>query len=316
MYIILAIIIILCGYFAFRYFTIISAVLEINRELQDIQKDLTQNQMLHLPVPNRHLGDLVCSINLFLGAVRKEQQSCERHEKELKKQIENISHDLRTPLTVILGYLKLYKDSEGEYPASWPGTDTEWARSLEIIEKKAESMKKLVTQFYDLSRLNADDYKLTLDRTDIGRILRETLIGNYQLLESVHLDVDADLPGHPVWGICDPAALERIFSNLLQNAGRYGKSFLKIRLRAEHGGAVVSFINDTELLSQKDIPYLFQRFYRQDDSRNQEGTGLGLTLAQALAEEMGGSLEAELAEDENMEADSQRKIVRFTLKIG
>lgn len=310
LYIVLIAVIIAGGYFAFRYVTVMSAIREMNKELQDIQKDLTQNQMLHLPTPNGHLGDMVCSFNEILEKIRKEQQKYEKQEKELKRQIENISHDLRTPLTVILGYLKFIKNTNGRTEA-----EQELRESLEIIERKAESMKTLVTQFYDFSRLNADDYKLTLERVDISRILRETLMGNFQILESAHLEVEAELPEHPVWATGDTAALERIFSNLLQNAGRYAKSFLHIQFQEDNGYAVVSFSNDTEVLSEKDVPHLFERFYMQDDSRSQGGTGLGLTVARALAQEMGAMLEADIVGDKVHQTDKNGTVVCFTLKF-
>lgn len=310
LYFILIAVIIIGGYFAFRYVTVLSAIREMNRELQDIQKDLTQNQMLHLPAPNRQLGEMICSFNEILEKIRKEQQKYEKQEKELKRQIENISHDLRTPLTVILGYLKFIKNlNEKE------ATEQELRESLEIIERKAESMKTLVTQFYDFSRLNADDYKLTLESVDISRILRETLMGNFQMLESAHLEVEAELPEHPVWAVGDTAALERIFSNLLQNAGRYAKSFLHIHFQEDDGYAEISFLNDTEVLSEKDIPHLFERFYMQDDSRNQGGTGLGLTVARALAQEMGAMLEADIVGDKVHQTDKNGIVICFTLKF-
>lgn len=310
LYLILIAVIIAGGYFAFRYITVVAAIREMNKELQDIQKDLTQNQMLHLPTPNGHLGEMVCSFNEILEKIRKEQQKYEKQEKELKRQIENISHDLRTPLTVILGYLKFIKNTNGRTEA-----EQELRESLEIIERKAESMKTLVTQFYDFSRLNADDYKLTLERVDISRILRETLMGNFQILESAHLEVEAELPEHPVWAAGDTAALERIFSNLLQNAGRYAKSFLHIQFQEDNGYAVVSFSNDTEVLSEKDVPHLFERFYMQDDSRSQGGTGLGLTVARALAQEMGAMLEADIVVDKVHQTDKNGTVVCFTLKF-
>lgn len=310
LYLILIAVIIAGGYFAFRYITVVAAIREMNKELQDIQKDLTQNQMLHLPTPNGHLGEMVCSFNEILEKIRKEQQKYEKQEKELKRQIENISHDLRTPLTVILGYLKFIKNTNGRTEA-----EQELRESLEIIERKAESMKTLVTQFYDFSRLNADDYKLTLERVDISRILRETLMGNFQILESAHLEVEAELPEHPVWAAGDTAALERIFSNLLQNAGRYAKSFLHIQFQEDNGYAVVSFSNDTEVLSEKDVPHLFERFYMQDDSRSQGGTGLGLTVARALAQEMGAMLEADIVGDKVHQTDKNGTVVCFTLKF-
>lgn len=295
LYIILIVMsVIIGGYFAFRYFSLIYAFKKLKKETDDIQQDLTQNQILHLPIPDRHLEKLLCSFNETLEEIQRERQTYEKREKEFQKQIENISHDLRTPLTVILGYLKLIKKSD-HYQGR---AAQELAETLDIIERKAEVMKNLVTQFYDFSRLNAGDYKLQLDNVDVSRTLRESLMGNYQILEQSQLEVVIDIPDCPVWGLGEAAALERIFLNLFQNAGRYADTYLCISLKEYEDKVAVSFSNDTSKLSKEDIPHLFERFYMQDGSRNQGGTGLGLTVAKSLAEEMGAVLNVSII-DEN-----------------
>ena len=140
---ILIAIIIAGGYFAFRYFSLINALKETVRELDDIRKDLSQNCILHLPMPDKHLENLLFSMNAALEETHKERQSYEKREKEFQKQIENISHDLRTPLTVILGYLKLMDKAESVSQA-----DGELAETLQIMKQKAEAMENLVSQLY------------------------------------------------------------------------------------------------------------------------------------------------------------------------
>ncbi|WP_455713971.1 sensor histidine kinase [Anaerosporobacter sp.] len=288
-YIFFVVAVIIGAYFAFRFFLIKYALQETDKQLQDIQKDLTQNQVLHLPIPAKDLGKLMNSINNTLEEIRKERQSYEKREKEFQQTIENISHDLRTPLTVILGYLKFIKKPDKEIDINKDLTET-----LEVIERKAKSMEKLVTQFYAYSRLSSQDYNLTIHEVDVCRILRETLIDNYQILEQAHLKVDAELPEYPIWIMGEEGALERIFSNLFQNAGRYASNFLNIRIKEYSGKTSISFVNDTDKLYESDVPHLFDRFYMQDNSRTQGGTGLGLTVAKSLAESMDGTLNVEV----------------------
>ncbi|MBU3214774.1 GHKL domain-containing protein [Clostridium estertheticum] len=307
LYIILAII---GGYFAFRYLSILYAFREITKDIREIQKDLTQNQILHLPIPNRDLEKVLCSFNYTLDEIRKERQNYEKREKGFQKQIENISHDLRTPLTVILGYLKLIKKTDKEL-----NMDKELAEALEIIEHKAETMKILVTQFYDFSRLNAGDFELTLNNVDISRTLKESLMGNYPILEQSHLAIEVNIPEHPIWVMAEDSALVRIFLNLLQNAGRYADSFLRISMKEDDENVLISFINDTNMLSEDDIPHLFNRFYMQDSSRNQGGTGLGLTVAKLLAEEMGGVLEVSIVDKESLNSEKYKFTICFKLCI-
>ncbi|MCB2354673.1 sensor histidine kinase [Clostridium estertheticum] len=307
LYIILAII---GGYFAFRYLSILYAFREITKDIREIQKDLTQNQILHLPIPNRDLEKVLCSFNYTLDEIRKERQNYEKREKGFQKQIENISHDLRTPLTVILGYLKLIKKTDKEL-----NMDKELAEALEIIEHKAETMKILVAQFYDFSRLNAGDFGLTLNNVDISRTLKKSLMGNYQILERSHLAIEVNIPEHPIWVMAEDSALVRIFLNLLQNAGRYADSFLRISMKEDDENVLISFINDTNMLSEDDIPHLFNRFYMQDSSRNQGGTGLGLTVAKLLAEEMGGILKVSIIDKESLNSEKYKFTICFELCI-
>lgn len=309
LYIILAVIAIIGSYFTFRYFSILYAFREMTKEIQEIQKDLTQNQILHLPIPNRHLAKVMCSFNGTLEEIRKERQKYEKREKEFQKQIENISHDLRTPLTVILGYLKLVKNKDKVLSIK----DKELEETLEIIGNKAEIMKTLVTQFYEFSRLNAGDYELSLTNVDISRTLRESLMGNYQVLEQSHLEVDINMPEHPIWVMGEEVALERIFLNLLQNSGRYADTYLHISIKEEEQNVSISFINDTNRLSEDDIPHLFDRFYMQDSSRNQVGTGLGLTVAKSLAEAMGGMLKASIVDKELLKTERNKFTICFEL---
>lgn len=296
------------GYFAFRYLSILYAFRRITKEIREIQKDLTQNQIVHLPVPDRGLEKVLCSFNDTLEEIRKERQKYEKREKEFQGQIENISHDLRTPLTVILGYLKLIKNKDKKF-----NMDKELAEALEIIDHKAETMKMLINQFYDYSRLKAGDYGLILNNVDISRALRESLMGNYQVLEQSHLAVEVDIPEHPIWVIGEASALERIFLNLFQNAGRYAYSFLSISIKEDEENISISFINDTNMLSEDDIPHLFDRFYMQDSSRNQGGTGLGLTVAKTLAEEMGGILDVGIVDKESLNSEKDKFTICFKL---
>lgn len=281
------------GYFAFRYFSLCKALRNADLELQEIQKDPTQNHILHLPLPNRSLEGLLGTINSTLAELKDERLTYQKREEEFQQQIAHVSHDLRTPLTVILGYLKYIKKTElkGKQAGTFSETLPE---ALETIERKAKAMSRLVAQFYDFSLLSVQNCEYSDQEMDACRILRETLLDSYQLLEEKSLSVEAALPDCPIPAKGNPEALERIFSNLFQNAGRYASSFLKIRLSKQPENICITFTNDAEQLSPQDIPCLFKRFYMQNAARTQSGTGLGLTIAKSLAESMGGSLTAEL----------------------
>lgn len=294
------------GFFAIRYISLVRALRDTRAELALIRRDLTQNQMLHLPLPNPELAALLDDLNGLLADIQHERQSYAKRERAFQRQIEAISHDLRTPLTVILGYLKLFRQSQRDQLAA----DAELAETVAVLEQKAETMSTLVGQFYDYSRLTADDMPLTLERIDAGRILREALAGSYQLLAEARLHIDAQLPEHPLWVLGDTAALSRIFQNLLQNAGRYAESHLSLCAEESERQLVLRFTNDTDGLTADDAAHLFDRFYTSDASRHQGGTGLGLTVARALAEDMQGRLTAAVSDSNGQ----QQLTLTLTLK--
>lgn len=300
--ILLTLVLVLAAYFAFRFYLLKKALKETSEQLQVIQKDLKQNQVLHLPLPDHDLEALMSSINCTLDAIRSERKDYAKRESEFQAEIEAISHDLRTPLTVILGYLGFLQKQRLSLTA-------DQKEMLDIIERKARSMEILISQFYDYSRLNANDYEIKIEEIDVGRTLREVFAGNCMMLEKAALQVKTDFPNHPVWVEGEATALERIFSNLFQNAGRYANHFLNISIQENGTSVQIIFENDTLKTNADNIPHLFDRFYMADISRNKGGTGLGLTIAKCLAEEMAGSLTADLINGEGKETPR----LRFTL---
>ena len=155
---------------------------------------------------------------------------------------------------------------------------------------------------------------MEMEKRDLSRVLRESLMENFRILEEAHLKVEADIPSHPLWIMGNQSALERIFLNMFQNGGRYAETVFQIAVKEEKQEVSISFTNDTKKLSPEDVPRLFDRFYIQDSSRSQGGTGLGLTVARSLAEEMGGTLEVSVPEIPEKE-ETQNLIVCFELKF-
>ncbi|MCI9338396.1 MAG: HAMP domain-containing histidine kinase [Lachnospiraceae bacterium] len=293
---------VVAAYFSFRYFALKHALRETALELTRIQGDLLQNRILRLPLPDKELERLMKSVNGMLEQIRREHLAYEKREREFRQQIENISHDLRTPLTVILGYLKWLRSPAGNTSFRLPET-------LDILERSARSMEHLVSQFYAFSCLNGPDFALETERLDISRLLRESLAEHCRLLEKPGFRLDCRLPEHPVAVQGNRDALERVFANLIQNAARYAHSYLDIRMSDSCGQVLICFENDSLEIREHDVPNLFDRFYRNDGSRGKGGSGLGLPIAKSLAEAMGGSLTARAL------PESEPSVVCFTFAL-
>ena len=206
-------------------------------------------------------------------------------EKELRRQIANISHDLRTPLTSIIGYLQL---------AQADGTSTEErAHALEVIGARTRSLQMLISGFYDLSRLDANEYSLNLQQVDLGRssVHSSPL---FMMIYPQNLVMHVDVPQRLPLVLADEDAAQRIFVNLLQNVLRYAESEVWVAVRA--GTTITTvFTNDTSLVSQEDVPHVFDRFYTGDQTRSGHNTGIGLAIVKRLAEQMGCEVSASLA---------------------
>ncbi|RDU21977.1 sensor histidine kinase [Anaerosacchariphilus polymeriproducens] len=272
-------------YFAIRFFALQESIKKSNENLKEVLKDLEANRRVRIVVPNKKMEEFLETVNEYLEVAQNERIHHLRKEQEFKRQIENVSHDLRTPLTAVLGYINLIdldtlKQDEKEY--------------IEIIKKKAKALQRLISHFYDLSRLESSNYQLNFIEIDIKKYLREILLTYYQEFENRHIDVNLELEENAVLAKLDEEALERILTNLIQNAIKYAESDLKITLTQGNNRIQIVFENDSSELCEEDIGHLFERFYRKDSSRNSQSTGLGLTITQYLVEAMGGKIKAEL----------------------
>ena len=234
---------------------------------------------LDIPCPNGAAEELFAAVNRLLERRLEENAAYRRKEQELRRQIANVSHDLRTPLTSILGYLQLLE--QPDLPAE------KRSEYLSVVEGRARTLQTFIGAFYDLSRIEGGELPLEREQVDLGRTLSDQLADAYEQLERSGLTVEADLqPGlPPVWA--DSGAVARIFSNLLTNALRHGGGALTIRLYREGGQLVSAFSNRAENMTAEDAAHVFERFYTADKMRTGQSTGLGLAIVKALAERMG-----------------------------
>lgn len=256
------------------------------KELEEIGQNPEENRILHISFPDKEAESFLEAVNAYILVTRKEKITYRNRERELRAQIENISHDLRTPLTAIIGYLELLDVS---------GMDEENLEMVKNISGKARSLQRLIGNFYDLSRLELNDYRLQPERLDVSRFAREIALTFYQQFEERGLAVQlTDISAEAMFICADTGAMERIFSNMFQNALRYAKSYFCLRVFRDGGKICLSFENETDALRAEDVEHLFERFYMTQKSRTTEGSGLGLTISKLLAEAMGGSAEASL----------------------
>ena len=243
---------------------------------------------LHLSAPHRESEELLSELNSLLRDQEEERTDFRRREQALRRQIANVSHDLRTPLTSILGYLQLLED-----PAV---TEEQRREYLAVISGRARVLQGLITSFYDLSRLEAGEYPLTREWVDLREVIGTLLAAFYDELES-RFTVAVELPDilPMVWG--DRAAMTRVYTNLIRNALEHGGGSLTISAGRAEGEVFTRFTNAGADLPQEDLSRVFDRFYTTDKTRSGGNTGLGLAIVKTLTEKMLGTVAAELTGD-------------------
>lgn len=266
-----------------KYYFLTANLKKTTKQIDELKQNPEQNRILFFSYPNKESEKLLGSINEYIAACRQQQIASINRERDLRTEIENISHDLRTPLTAILGYVELLNQEK---------LSEETKEALTIIQKKSKYLQRLISNFYDLSRLELNDYHLIMETVDLTRFSRETILSYFQEFELKSLSVNLEMDNTPVSVLADYGALERIFSNVIQNALRYAKNYFYVFLIKENDFVSIIFENDTTNLSEEDASHLFERFYVKDNSRTLQSTGLGLTIARLLTKAMGGDAKA------------------------
>lgn len=236
------------------------------------------------------MNDVVASINTLVDstvAAMEEERKIEQSKDEL---ITNVSHDIRTPLTSIIGYLGLIEDKQY-------GTMEDVERYIHIAYTKALQMKVLVNDLFEYTKVRQPSTPLSIQELNLGRFL-EQIAAEFELESSKqHMDIEVFMNTEPLMIEVDVDKIARVFNNLISNALKYGKGGTWIHITAEKIGteAIISVINDGNKIPKESLDELFGRFYRVETSRSQHtgGTGLGLAIAQSIVTLHGGYIHAE-----------------------
>lgn len=251
-------------------------------ELKEIL-DEERDSALMVFTDNQELMALAGQINRLLEKQRRARADFLHSEISSKKMLSNISHDIKTPMTVVLGYLEIIRlqgDASGEM--------------VKKAEQKAQDVIELINQFFTLAKLEAGDMEIELTRLDICAICRETVLSFYEILTEKDFQVDIHIPEHAVYVWGDREALQRILNNLISNAVKYGAEgkFLGIALREEQEMVLVDVTDKGRGIDKKFAENVFERLFTMEDSRSRQvqGNGLGLTIARNLARQMQGDI--------------------------
>lgn len=271
------------------------ALREITAQMKEkTAADADTNTLIDISSIDKDMRNLAAELNVSLEQLRREQLTYVRGDTELKNAITNISHDLRTPLTAICGYLDLLKKRE---------VSDEVRGYLEQIGNRAERMRQLTEELFRYSIISSqsEPEKNALERLCVNDVLEESIAAFYGEIFSLGITPGIDITETRVEAVMDKSALSRIFSNIISNMLKYSSGDLFISMNED---GLILFKNSANDLDKIAVDRLFDRFYTARTGRN--STGLGLSIAKLLAERNGCGISARI-EDE--------KLV-ISLKIG
>ena len=235
------------------------------------------NTLIDISYQDKTMRKLAERLNIELRKLRKERHRFNRGDLELKEAVTNISHDLRTPLTAICGYLDLLDREEKSETVQ---------RYLSQIENRTEALKNLTEELFRYSVVSSSQ-ELKLEKLEVVRALEESLLSFYGVMQEKGIQPQISLPDEPVYRELDKGALNRIFSNIISNALKYSDGDFSVTMGTD---GCITFTNTAKELNALTVGRLFDRFYTVNAGRN--STGLGLSIAKLLTERMGRDIEA------------------------
>ena len=241
------------------------------------------NTLIGISSHDKDMRELADSINKQLVILRREHLRYTQGDAELKTAVTNISHDLRTPLTAICGYLDMMKNEE---------KSERLAGYLDIIENRADSMKQLTEELFKYSVVMSESSEAVSETVTINNVLEDCIMGYYAALCEKGIEPSVRITEKKIIRELDRADLSRVFSNLISNALKYSDGDLNITL---DDNGTITFSNTASTLDGIDVGRLFDRFYTVEAARS--STGLGLSIARSLVEKMNGTISAGYSEN-------------------
>ncbi|WP_438847501.1 sensor histidine kinase [Anaerocaecibacter muris] len=278
--VICSILLLLAVYLIVKIFLIKKDIAGIDREFNEKLKADT-NTLITVDGKDKTVCRLAADINEQLKVLRKQRLKYEQGDLELKSAVANISHDLRTPLTAISGYLELLDKEQKSQDAE---------RYIGIIKNRTDTLKQLAEDLFRYSVITSPDYDSPKERLSVNSVLEECIAYHYNAFRQAKIIPEIHLPEITVYCNMNRVALNRIFSNLIENAIKYSNGDFCVELNDK---GEITMSNMAPELSTVEVSMLFDRFYTVENAK--KSTGLGLSIVKILVEQVGGTIYAKYA---------------------
>ncbi|WP_404454122.1 HAMP domain-containing histidine kinase [Virgibacillus necropolis] len=273
--------------FLIRFYLVKKEMKSITKQLKNYN-DHKAEKKVDISFFDKDIEALAVSVNRQFDLVVQANAERRRTEVELKQAVANISHDIRTPLTSIFGYIQLLEAKDL--------TSKEKEEYVGVIKDRTKRLQVLLNDFFELSIIESTDHYLKLETIKMNNTVSEVIMEFYDQFNEHDLQPSIILPKEEIRMIADESATKRVMENLIINAIKHSSGNVTIRLEKLESTALVTISNDTKHFDEKDLDLLFNRFYTADQTRSGKGTGLGLSIAKGLMKKMNGDLSAEFKE--------------------
>lgn len=236
--------------------------------------------------PNQLLSPLVYEINDVVRSYEGRIAAFQQTEETNKQLMTSLSHDVRTPLTTLIGYL------DAVHRGVVTGEERE--EYIETARRKAYDLKGYIDVLFDWFKLNSNEFTMSIQREETAELTRSILIDWIPIFEDQNMEYSIDIPDQPVMVDVDPDSYLRIINNLMQNVIAHSQaSIIHVYLKKQEDAMRLSVVDNGIGIGKGDLKQIFSRLYKCDKGRSEKGSGLGLSIAHQLAEKMGGQLSAE-----------------------
>lgn len=280
--------------------------IEVNKEILYVKERIAEianteeSGYILIPSENRKVKELAAQINCLLDIFYAQRAGYKRSKQAMAQMLTNIFHDLRTPLTVLKGYIEWLNKETKEIP------DTDNMKNMIArIDSKSDELVQTINEYFTMSKITSGDMIMKLQKENITEICQEVLLDYYDILEKSCFDVDIDV-GLSEYAYADTDALKRILKNLVDNVIKYGSDgkYIALRIRKNIDKVIIEVEDHGQGISEKEQEQIFYRNYTT--AHKSAGSGLGLTIAKKLALQMGTDI---------MIASEQGKRTIFSLAL-
>lgn len=278
--IIITFLIIVIVYLSIRLFILSKEIKGISQQLSAYNKFSTEKK-IDVNLLDKNIEQLGEEINLLMSHYISIKREKIKSEQELKQTVANISHDLRTPLTSIKGYIQVLQKEDIE--------QTDRKEYFSILKKRASHLEGLINDFFELSKIESNDFQLENEEIEIVRLVNENILSFYNNFVDAGIEPTINIEAQSICINSDISAVNRVVENLISNALSYSDGEISINLDHDHQFVYLSVENSVQIHTPDDeLEQFFDRFYTADKSRSGQSTGLGLSIVKSLMEKMNG----------------------------